>query len=50
MPPKTARTVYVCDACGAVSPKWAGQCGECGAWNSLQETVAAPPAATAARG
>ncbi|HNE01146.1 MAG TPA: DNA repair protein RadA, partial [Plasticicumulans sp.] len=50
MPPKTVRTVYVCDACGAVSPKWAGQCGECGAWNSLQETVAAPPAATAARG
>ena len=49
MPPKSARTVYACDSCGAVSPKWAGQCAECGAWNSLQETVAAPPAAGPAR-
>ena len=39
---KSARTVYACTECGAQSPKWAGQCGDCGAWNSLQETVAAP--------
>lgn len=39
---KAAKTIYVCSECGAQSPKWAGQCGDCGAWNSLQETVAAP--------
>ncbi len=41
MSPKT-KTRYVCSECGAVSPKWAGQCGDCGAWNSLVEEVAAP--------
>lgn len=33
------KVVYVCDACGAQAPKWAGQCGECLAWNSLTETA-----------
>jgi DNA repair protein RadA/Sms len=33
-------TAYVCDACGARSPKWAGQCPDCGAWNTLVETRA----------
>ncbi len=38
------KTVYVCQQCGAQSPKWAGQCGDCGAWNSLTEAVqVAPP-------
>ena len=37
-----AKTVYACTACGAMSPKWAGQCADCGAWNTLQETVTAP--------
>lgn len=32
-----AKTQYVCTECGASSPKWAGQCGDCGAWNSLTE-------------
>ncbi|MDM7321840.1 MAG: DNA repair protein RadA [Gammaproteobacteria bacterium] len=32
-----SKTQYVCAACGATTPKWAGQCGECGAWNSLTE-------------
>ena len=35
-----ARTVYACSACGAQSPQWAGQCGDCGAWNTLLEVVA----------
>ncbi len=40
-----ARTAYLCSACGAHSVKWAGQCPECGAWNTLAETrVAATPA------
>ncbi len=34
-----AKTQYVCNECGAVSPKWAGQCPDCKAWNSLVETV-----------
>lgn len=37
-----ARTVYTCTQCGAQAPKWAGQCGECGAWNSLVEEVQRP--------
>lgn len=31
------KTVYRCRECGATSPKWAGQCGDCGAWNALEE-------------
>ncbi|HSJ00314.1 MAG TPA: DNA repair protein RadA [Patescibacteria group bacterium] len=42
------KTTYLCQQCGAASPKWAGQCPGCGAWNSLVETVAAPRAATRA--
>ncbi|MCH8506323.1 MAG: DNA repair protein RadA, partial [Ectothiorhodospiraceae bacterium] len=43
------RTQFNCTACGALSPKWAGQCPECGAWNTMEEAVAAP-AATSGRG
>ena len=31
------RTQYVCQACGSIHPKWAGQCGDCQAWNTLSE-------------
>ncbi len=31
-------TLYVCEACGGESPRWAGQCSDCGAWNTLVET------------
>ena len=34
------RTRYVCQYCGSVSPRWAGQCAECGEWNSLVEDSA----------
>ncbi|WP_312270495.1 DNA repair protein RadA [Pseudomonas sp.] len=34
-----AKRMYGCTECGATFPKWAGQCGECGAWNTLVETV-----------
>ncbi|WP_296815660.1 DNA repair protein RadA [Brevundimonas sp.] len=38
--------IYVCQACGAVHAKWAGQCGACQAWNTLvEETQARPPGA-----
>ncbi len=35
-----AKTQYACNECGATSPKWAGQCPGCNAWNTLVETVA----------
>jgi DNA repair protein RadA/Sms len=34
------KTRYVCQLCGSVSPRWAGQCAECGEWNSLVEDAA----------
>ncbi|MBK1641351.1 DNA repair protein RadA [Chromatium okenii] len=36
-----SRAVYVCNACGSRQPKWAGQCADCGAWNSLAEVAEA---------
>ncbi|KAA8731183.1 DNA repair protein RadA [Acinetobacter qingfengensis] len=33
-----AKTVYRCEHCGTDHPKWAGQCSDCGEWNSLVET------------
>ncbi|NNM75525.1 DNA repair protein RadA [Sphingomonas sp. ID1715] len=32
---------YVCQACGSVSPKWAGQCADCAEWNTLVEDAGA---------
>lgn len=47
---KAAKSQYVCQSCGAVSGRWAGQCAGCGAWNTLsEEAVAAPPAGSGAR-
>jgi len=37
---KAAKKIYTCNECGARATKWAGQCGDCGAWNSLQEDAA----------
>lgn len=36
-----ARSMYVCNACGAVSNKWSGKCEACGAWNTITEEVQA---------
>ena len=33
-------TIYVCQSCGALSPKWAGKCDACGAWNTLEAEAA----------
>jgi DNA repair protein RadA/Sms len=35
------KTVYSCTECGGQSPKWQGQCPQCGAWNTLVESLAA---------
>jgi DNA repair protein RadA/Sms len=39
-----AKTVFVCQECGAQAPKWLGRCADCGAWNSLVEERTADPA------
>src|SRR5205823_908757 len=33
------RTIHRCTDCGATTPKWAGRCGACGAWNTLVEDI-----------
>lgn len=45
-----SKTIYVCNSCGATSPKWQGRCPDCGQWNTYVETVDTPrPAATLLR-
>jgi DNA repair protein RadA/Sms len=34
------KSIYVCSECGGSNPKWLGKCPHCGAWNTLEETVA----------
>ena len=35
---------FVCQSCGAVTPKWAGRCETCGEWNTIvEEAIAARP-------
>ena len=47
---KAARAQYVCQSCGAVSPRWVGKCAGCGEWNTLVEEVdVAPPGPGGAR-
>lgn len=35
-----SKTVFFCTACGNETPKWAGQCPACRAWNTLVEQPA----------
>ena len=44
---------FVCQSCGAVSPRWAGRCESCSEWNTIVEEAIAPrpgPAAKAGTG
>ena len=34
------KTTYSCSECGGTSPKWAGKCPHCNAWNTLIESAA----------
>jgi len=36
------KPVYACTECGGQTPKWQGQCPQCGAWNTLVESIATP--------
>jgi DNA repair protein RadA/Sms len=33
------KTVYICQQCGATSPKWVGKCPYCNSWNSYSEEI-----------
>ncbi|MEX0987688.1 MAG: DNA repair protein RadA [Bacteroidales bacterium] len=33
------KSVFVCQSCGAESPKWVGKCNSCGEWNTYTEQV-----------
>lgn len=47
---KAGATTYVCSDCGADSPKWAGQCPACHAWDTLKLFRPAAGAAAAPAG
>ena len=36
------KTVFYCTECGNETPKWAGRCPACGAWNSIVEQADKP--------
>ena len=36
------KSQFICNACGAASPRWLGKCPSCGAWNSLEEVITNP--------
>lgn len=33
------KSIFLCNECGYESPKWAGRCPSCGAWNALVEKM-----------
>lgn len=43
-------TRFVCQNCGAISPRWAGKCEACGEWNTIIEEESASAAAPKATG
>ncbi len=50
MPKRDAQTAFVCQQCGARSPKWVGRCPSCEGWNSyVEERVVAPAKGRTAR-
>jgi len=40
------KTVFFCNECGNETPRWAGRCPACGAWNSLVEQAVERSAGT----
>ena len=41
------KTIFVCQNCGYVSPKWVGKCPSCNSWNSFTEEIEEKEAKTA---
>ncbi len=42
MSKRGAKTMFSCQACGYVSPKWLGKCPECGQWDGFAEEISGP--------
>jgi DNA repair protein RadA/Sms len=40
MSAKKSKSLFICQACGAVSKKWSGKCDDCGEWNTISEEAA----------
>jgi DNA repair protein RadA/Sms len=38
------RQVFVCNSCGAMSPRWMGKCPDCGTWDALEAHTTDPGA------
>ncbi len=45
-----SKTGWVCQNCGAESPKWIGRCPVCGEWNTYVEEIITKPSKTEKRG
>ena len=43
------KTMFYCTECGNETPKWAGKCPACGAWNTIVEEPQSAKAAGAGR-
>lgn len=37
--PNSNSSLFICSKCDAQAPKWSGQCFECGAWGTLEESA-----------
>ena len=46
---KRTKSRFVCQECGNTSPRWLGQCSDCGSWNSLVEERQQQQSTTAPR-
>lgn len=34
-----SKSSFICQSCGAITPRWAGRCESCGEWNSIVEEL-----------
>ena len=46
MAKKKGSIVYKCSSCGYTQPAWLGKCPQCGEWNTLEECIVDPNAAS----
>ncbi len=46
MAKKKGSIVYKCSSCGYTQPAWLGKCPQCGEWNTMEECIVDPNAAS----
>ena len=46
MAKKKGSVVYKCSSCGYTQPAWLGKCPQCGEWNTMEECIVDPNAAS----